>query len=92
MQLIAYVVTSASGLLLVPPFDRMLNLPFAVRIAAGVFALAAFVYLIASIFIIKPTLYDAFFTQSNQRLHIKAGEPFLESVIAANPGNVDAGV
>jgi len=90
MQGVAYVVTVLGGLWWVPPFDRIVNIPFAVRLAAGLLALMAFLYLIASIFVIKPTLYDIFFRQSGSRLHIKAAPPFLESVIAANPGNVDS--
>jgi hypothetical protein len=89
-QGIAYAITLMGGLPWVPPFNHILNLPVPARIAAGILALAAFFYLIASIFVIKPILYDAYFTQSGQRLHIKAGRPFLESVITANPGNVDA--
>ena len=52
----------------------------------------AFLYLIASIFIIKPTLYDIFFRQSGSRLQIKAAPPFLENLIASNPDNVDSAV
>jgi hypothetical protein len=86
---LAYGVTVLGGIWLVPPFDRIFNIPFPVRVAAGLVALIAFLYLVASIFVIKPTLYDIFLTQSGCRMKIKGAQPFLESVIAANPGNVD---
>lgn len=51
----------------------------------GALCAVLFLYLVASIFCIKPFLYDAFIKRRGNRLTIKSGYPtFIRSVIEAN--------
>src|SRR5262245_44892112 len=88
LQTAAYVITLIAILAVTPPLNRIFALPPAMRLTCYVTAAACFLFLVATIFVIKPQLYDAFFAVSGGRLRIKACLPFLESVIARNQGNV----
>jgi hypothetical protein len=88
-QGVGYVITAAAGFLAIPRFNRLIGLSVPATIACYVFAVGGFLFLIATIFVVKPYLYDVFYAASGNHLRVRAGLPFLESLIAANPGNVD---
>jgi hypothetical protein len=87
-QGVAYVATLAviPGL---PRFNRAFTLPVILKLLCMAVGIAAFLFLVATIFVVKPFLYDIFYTVSGNRVRVRASVPFLESLIALNPGNVE---
>ena len=66
-----------------------MHLPKIPNVVEFILVGTAFAFLVASIFLIKPFLYDVFIVVSTDQMRIKGGHPdFRKSVILANDGNV----
>jgi hypothetical protein len=89
LQTAAYFIMLIAILAVMPPLNRMIDLPPAMRLACYATAAGCFLFLIATIFVVKPRLYDAFYAISGGRVRIKASLPFLESLSALNKDNVE---
>jgi hypothetical protein len=90
-QGIAYALALAFGCLVIFPPDLRGLLLLAPQPSWIEYALTAivFLFLVATIFLVKPFMYDVFIAISGNQLRMKGGCPgFMDSVVVANQGNV----
>ena len=88
-QGLAYFAMLLALIPTVPPSRELIALPAMARLACYVVWIGAFLFLVVSIFLIKPFLYDVVYTVSGKQMQIRGAHPFLEQLIAANPGNAE---
>jgi hypothetical protein len=88
-QGLAYFVAILALIAAAPQSRQLIALPEMARLAGYVVGFGAFLFLVVSIFLIKPFLYDVFLTISGTQMRIRGAHPFLEQLIAANPGNAE---
>ena len=90
-QLVAYILAIVAGsLIFIPGIRDLLQLPHAPTTLEFFLTGGAFLFLIVSIFLLKPFLYDVFIAVSGNRVCFKGGvAAFRENLTIANRGNVD---
>jgi hypothetical protein len=85
-QAVGYVLAISLGMVVLYPQVRpTLGFPVDASVVEYVLAGGAFAYLVLSIFVIKPFLYDVFVVVGNGTITFRGGAPlFRERLIAAN--------
>jgi hypothetical protein len=86
-QFMGYIVALAAGLAVAPRVNLFSFAP-QLRIAAFVVLAVSFVFLVISLFVIKPLQYDVYFSTDGNRLKVRGNFAFLERVIESNRDNV----